>query len=291
VPRFRLRFVVPADDPNPIPPPAAAPTAIGIVRAEGLTRRFDALVAVDHLDLDVAAGTIFGLLGPNGAGKSTTIKMLTTLLPPTAGRASVAGFDVARQPREVRRHIGYVPQLLSADGGLTAYENLLLSARLHDLPRAGRAARIADSLAFMGLTAQAHHLVKTFSGGMVRRLELAQAMLHHPTVLFLDEPTIGLDPLARRAVWERLRESRSRFAMTILITTHDMEEADVLCERLAIMHGGRIAAIGTPAALKAEVAPDATLDDVFAHFASGVIDAGGSYRDVRRTRSTATRLG
>ncbi len=261
------------------------------IAALALTRRFDALVAVDRLALQVDAGVIFGLLGPNGAGKSTTVRMLTTLLPPTSGTALVAGHDIVREPAAVRRHIGYVPQLVSADGALTGFENLRLSAQLYDIPRRERAARIADALGFMGLTDAADTIVKTYSGGMVRRLEVAQAMLHRPDVLFLDEPTIGLDPMARHAVWERLLESRKRFAMTVLITTHDMEEAEHLCDRLAIMHAGRIAAAGTAAELKQGVGAAATLDDVFAHYAGGAIAEGGNYRDAVNTRRTATRLG
>jgi ABC-2 type transport system ATP-binding protein len=267
------------------PPPGPA------IRTTGLTRRFDALVAVDSVDLAVARGSIFGLLGPNGAGKSTTIKILTTLLPPSEGTATVAGFDVQRQPTQVRRCIGYVPQLLSADGTLTGFENLMLSAKLYAIPRDERAERINDSLAFMGLINSSRALVKTYSGGMVRRLELAQAMLHRPAVLFLDEPTIGLDPVARHAVWERLLESRSRYDMTVLITTHDMEEAGELCDRLAVMQAGRVAADGSPDELKRQVGPNATLDEVFAHFGVGAIDEGGRYRDVRNARRTASRLG
>jgi ABC-2 type transport system ATP-binding protein len=191
----------------------------------------------------------------------------------------------------VRRHIGYVPQLLSADGSLTGYENLLLSARLYDVPKKEQKPRIDEALAFMGLESAARTLVKTYSGGMVRRLELAQATLHRPTILFLDEPTIGLDPIARRAVWERLRESREKFAMTMLITTHDMEEADALCDTLGIMHAGRIAALGSPAELKAELGPTATLDDVFVKAAGVTIDQGGRLRDTLNARRTATRLG
>ena len=261
-----------------------------IIRMSALTRQFRDVLAVDHLDLQVPTGEIFGLLGPNGAGKTTTIKMLTTLLPPTSGTASVAGYDIVRQPAEVRRRIGYVPQLLSADGGLTGVENLTLSARLYRIPRRERKTRIDTALHFMGLESAAGQLVRTYSGGMIRRLELAQAMLHRPAVLFLDEPTIGLDPIARRVVWDRLREMR-RGAITILITTHDMEEADALCDTLAIMHRGRIAAQGTPAQLKATVGPTATLDDVFAHYGGGELDAGGNYRDIRNTRRTAQRLG
>ncbi len=261
------------------------------VRTVGLTRHFGATVAVDHVDLAIATGTIFGLLGPNGAGKSTTIKMLTTLLPPTSGEASVAGFDVVREPRRVRRSIGYVPQMLSADGGLTGYENLALSARLYGLARRERRQRIAEVLEFMGLSSVAGALVRTYSGGMIRRLELAQALVHRPPVLILDEPTIGLDPIARHAVWDLLRQWRSQGASTILLTTHDMEEADALCDDLAILHGGRVAALGSPADLKRQVSPQATLDDVFAHFAGGAIEGGGTYRDVRRTRDTSRRLG
>ena len=261
------------------------------LQTTGLTRRFDTLIAVDAIDLAVAHGSIFGLLGPNGAGKSTTIKILTTLLKPSAGSARVAGFDVQREPKQVRRCIGYVPQLISADGTLTGYENLMLSAKLYAIPRGERASRIDEALGFMGLLNSARALVKTYSGGMVRRLELAQAMLHRPTVLFLDEPTIGLDPVARHAVWDRLLESRTRYDMTVLITTHDMEEAGELCDRLAIMHSGRIAAEGSPDELRHQVGPDATLDEVFAHFGAGTIDEGGRYRDVRNARRTASRLG
>jgi len=261
-----------------------------VIRTTALTRRYDELVAVDGLDLEVRRGLIFGLLGPNGAGKTTTIKMLTTLLPPTSGTALVAGFEISSRPRDVRRRIGYVPQLVSADGGLTARENLLLSARLYHLPRRERRERIAIALEFMGLAGSADQLVRTYSGGMIRRLELAQAMLHRPVVLFLDEPTIGLDPLARRAVWERLQELRRQWGTTILITTHDMEEADALCDELSLMHQGRIAARGTSAELKAGIGPEATLEDVFAQVAGGTIEAGGSYRDVSRARRVARRL-
>ncbi len=264
---------------------------VAAIATAALTRRFDALVAVDHLDLRIEPGVIFGLLGPNGAGKSTTVKMLTTLLPPSSGSALVAGHDIVHEAAEVRRHIGYVPQLVSADGALTGFENLRLSAQLYDVPSKERAARIADALGFMGLTDAAHTLVRTYSGGMVRRLEVAQALLHRPAVLFLDEPTIGLDPMARHAVWERLLESRKRFAMTVLITTHDMEEAEQLCDRLAIMHAGRVAASGTAAELKRAVGPAATLDDVFAHYAGGAIADGGNFRDAVSTRRTASRLG
>lgn len=256
-----------------------------------LTRRFGDLIAANHVTLHVPYGAIFGLLGPNGAGKTTTIKMLTTMLDPTEGTASVAGFDIVKTPAKVRRMIGYVPQMLSADGGLTGWENLALSAKLYGIARAERKRRIAEALQFMGLSDFGRKLVKTYSGGMIRRLEIAQAMLHRPAVLFLDEPTIGLDPVARRSVWERLLELRRNFQMTVLITTHGMDEADELCDQLAIMHLGKVAAIGTPADLKASVGPGATLDDVFVHFSGGTIQEEGSYRDVRATRRTVSRLG
>ena len=261
------------------------------VRTVGLTRRFGDLCAVDHVDLGIPPGTIFGLLGSNGAGKSTTVKMLTTLLSPTEGTAKVAGFDVRRDAREVRRRIGYVPQLLSADSTLTGYENLLLSARLHGLSRAARARRIEESLSFMELAGFADTLVRSYSGGMIRRLEIARSLLHDPAVLFLDEPTVGLDPVARRAVWDRLVELRARAGLAVLLTTHDMEEAEVLCQTIAIMHRGRLVAMDAPAALRAALGPDATLEDVFVRHTGGTVESGGTYRDVARTRRTARRLG
>jgi ABC-2 type transport system ATP-binding protein len=255
-----------------------------------LTRRFGEFTAVDHLNMLVPYGQIFGLLGPNGAGKSTTIKMLTTLLEPSSGNALVAGFDVTAAPAQVRRRIGYVPQMVSADGALTGRENLELSAKLYGMSRADRKSRIAEALAFMGLEEFARKLVKTYSGGMIRRLELAQAMIHRPAVLFLDEPTIGLDPVARRTVWERLRDLRRDMRMTILITTHDMDEADELCDVLSLLHLGKVAVTGKPSDLKDTLGATATLDDVFAHYAGSSIQEGGNFYDVRRTRRTASRL-
>lgn len=259
-----------------------------------LTRRYDSLVAVDRLEFSAASGSIFGLLGPNGAGKSTLIKMLTTLLPPTSGTALVAGFDIVKKPADVRRNIGYVSQMLSADGDLTGYENLLISAKLYGIHGKERERRIGEAFEFMDLSEAAEKRVKHYSGGMIRRLEIAQSMLHRPDVLFLDEPTIGLDPVAKRSVWERIRELRQQFGTTILMTTHDMEEADGLCDTVAIMHQGHIASLGSPAALKAEVGPEATLDDVFIRSTGasieGGMEEGGAYRDVARTRRTARRL-
>ncbi|VVE36416.1 ABC transporter ATP-binding protein [Pandoraea eparura] len=256
-----------------------------------LSKHFGDLIALDQLSLTVVKGQIFGLLGPNGAGKSTTIKILTTLLNASSGYAEVAGFDVAKAPVEVRRRIGYVPQLLSADGALTARENLTLSARLYGIFGAQCVTQVREALEFSGLLNSADQLVRTYSGGMIRRLEVAQATLHRPEILFLDEPTIGLDPVARKTVWERLEQLRRDQLVTVLITTHDMEEADVLCDQLAILHEGRMAAIGRPKELKAMVGPNADLNDVFAHFSGAVIEHGGSYRTIRESRSTIQRLG
>jgi len=265
---------------------------MAILETEVLTRRFGSLTAVDRLTIAVETGEVFGLLGPNGAGKTTVIKMLTTLLPPTSGGARVGGLDLARHAAGIRRIVGYVPQLLSADGTLSAFENLLIFAKLYDIPRAERRTRVWDALDFMGLSEAAHRLVRTYSGGMIRRLEIAQSMLHRPRVLFLDEPTVGLDPVARGSVWQHIGQLRAEYHTTILLTTHYMEEADHLCSRLAIMHLGKVAAVGTPAELKSSLGKgQVTLDEVFAHYTGGALDSGGSYRDTRRTRRTARRLG
>lgn len=261
-----------------------------LITTTGLTRRFGTVVAVDQLAFSIEKGSIWGLLGPNGAGKSTLLKMLTTLLPPTAGSATIGGFDVVRQPREVRRRIGYLPQMVSADGALTGYENLMLSARLQGIPATARRERVDHALRSMGLEQDGHRLVSTYSGGMIRRLELGQALMHRPLVLFLDEPTIGLDPIGRQQVWDLLLDSRARFDTTVCLTTHDLEEAEVLCDTLAILNAGRIVAEGTPRSVMEEVGPAATLGEAFIHFAGGPLAGSGSYRDVRRTRRTVRRL-
>ncbi|HXS39207.1 MAG TPA: ATP-binding cassette domain-containing protein [Stellaceae bacterium] len=263
----------------------AAPPAI---RTEGLTKRYGDVLAVADVTFAVAAGEVFGLIGENGAGKTTLVKMLTTLLAPSAGSGFVAGFDILRDAAEVRRHIGYVPQLLSVDGSLTGYENMMLSARLYATPHHDRRARIREALEAMGLAEAADRLVQNYSGGMIRRLEIAQSMLHRPSVLFMDEPTVGLDPLARDAVWTHVRDLRRRFGMTMLLTTHYLDEADNLCDRIAIMNRGRIVALGTPAELKALVGPQATLDQVMEKLVGGeseTLEKGG-LSDVRRERRT-----
>jgi ABC-2 type transport system ATP-binding protein len=265
--------------------------AKSILETKSLTRRFRRLVAVDQVSISISQGEMFGLVGPNGAGKTTVIKMLTTLLAPTSGDAWVAGYDVVHHSAQVRRVIGYVPQLLSADGSLTAYENLLIFAKLYHIPRRERERRIHDALSFMGLDEVSDKMVREYSGGMIRRLEIAESMLHRPRVLFLDEPTVGLDPIARKAVWDHIQRLRSDFGTTILLTTHYMEEADELCDRVAIMHLGKIAAIGTPSELKATVGEGATLDDVFVHYSGYEVDNVGNFREVSRTRRVARRLG
>ena len=270
----------------------AVQDGLPVVVTEGLTLRYGDVMAVDGIDLAVAPGEVFGLLGPNGAGKTSTIRVLVTLMPPSGGRATVGGYDVVRHASAVRRLIGYVPQALSADGTLTGWENLMIFARLYDVPGREQRTRVAEALAFMGLEDAAHRLVRTYSGGMIRRLEIAQTLIHRPRVLFLDEPTVGLDPVARRAVWSHLEELRRQYGTTLFITTHYMEEADALAHRVAIMDHGRIVAEGTPAELKAQVGtPGATLEDAFAHFTGDTLESGGSFSDVRNTRRTARRLG
>jgi ABC-2 type transport system ATP-binding protein len=264
------------------------------VVCSGLTYRFGTHTAVDHVDLRLERGETFGLLGPNGAGKTTTIRMLTTLLRPMEGTISVLGVNAAERPMLVRRMIGYVPQLLSADATLTGRENVQLFARLFDVPRSLRGDRVESALAAMGLTEAAGKLVKTYSGGMIRRLELAQALVNSPSLLVLDEPTVGLDPIARTDVWEYIAGLREQAAMTVLMTTHYMDEADTYCDRIALMHAGSIRATGTPGLLKAMLGESATLDDVFRHYTGGTLDDEsdkGGIRDVRRARRTARRLG
>ena len=275
---------------------AAPPGRLAAVDCDQITYTFGEHTAVDQVDLRIEPGETFGLLGPNGAGKTTTIRMLVTLLKPMAGRVSVFGINAAAQPMLVRRLIGYVPQLLSADGTLTGRENVELFARLFDVPRKQRAGRVADALAAMGLQDAANRRARTYSGGMIRRLELAQALVNAPRLLVLDEPTVGLDPIARTDVWDYITKLRDEFGMTVLMTTHYMDEADVYCDRIALMHTGHIRATGTPDELKEALGDDVTLDEVFRHYTGGTLDdnddAGkGGIRNVRRSRTTARRLG
>lgn len=249
----------------------------GMVETEELVRRFDRVTAVDGVTFSVPPGQVFGLLGPNGAGKTTLIRMLATLLRPTAGRAAVAGWDVRRHPRQVRREIGLVFQEPSLDYRMTAEENLAMHGLLYGMPRRVIGERIDEALRFVQLEGYRHKPVRAFSGGMRRRLELARAFLHEPPVLILDEPTIGLDPQTRQAIWEYLFLLRRSRGVTVLVTTHYMDEAEH-CDRLGIIDGGRLIAVGSPAELRAGVAAETgreapTLDDVFIHL------TGRSFRD------------
>ena len=254
-----------------------------VVETSVLTRRFGAFTAVDGVSFAVNAGEIFGLIGPNGAGKTTLLKMLTTMLPPTSGQGLVGGFDIEKQPAQVRRRIGYVPQLLSADRELTGYENLLLSTRLYLIPAAERAKKIEAALKMMGLTEVRDRLARDYSGGMLRRLEIAQSTMHQPAILFLDEPTVGLDPDGRNTVWHHVRALREKTGAAIVMTTHYMDEAEELCDRVAVMHEARLAAVGTPAELCAQVGPQATLDDVFVALTGQVIKMREQHHEDRRS--------
>jgi ABC-2 type transport system ATP-binding protein len=240
----------------------AATLPLHALSVRGVRHRFGDHLALDGVDLTIDQGEVFGLLGPNGAGKTTTIRLANTLLPLQEGVIEVGGYDVRRSPMSVRRLLGYVPQQLSIEAALTGRENVSWFARLFDVPRSERKERVATALELMGLADSADRLAGTFSGGMIRRLELAQALVNRPTVLVLDEPTVGLDPVARDGVWQRVEEMRDAFGMTVLVTTHYMEEADALCDRVALMHLGVIRASGTPDELKAAIGPDATLEDV-----------------------------
>jgi ABC-2 type transport system ATP-binding protein len=226
-----------------------------VIEARGLVKRYGDIEAVRGLDLDVHAGETFGFLGPNGAGKSTTIKILCTLANPTAGDARVAGFDVVRERAAVRRNIGLVFQDPTLDGYLTAVQNLRLHAELYGVESALVPARMRQVLEMVGLWERRDVPVKTFSGGMRRRLEIARGLMHSPRVLFLDEPTIGLDPQTRSSIWSYINLLRETEEITIFMTTHYMDEAEV-CDRIAIMDQGEIVALDTPEALKARVGAD-----------------------------------
>lgn len=227
------------------------------IEANKLTKSFgNGFVAVKGISFKVEEGEIFGFLGPNGAGKTTTIRMIITLTKPSAGTISVLGVDAVKHPGQIRQMIGYVPQAVSVDGDLTAYENLLIYSKLFHVERSLRRKRIEDALAYMDLSDRSNDLVKHFSGGMMRRLEIAQSLVNRPKVLFLDEPSIGLDPNSKRQGWRYVKNLNREFGVTIFITTHDMLEADELCDRLAIMNRGEIAIMGSPVELKNSVGGD-----------------------------------
>ncbi|PND56131.1 ABC transporter ATP-binding protein [Mycobacterium sp. ENV421] len=237
-----------------------------------LTHRYGDFTAVDDLTLQVQPGETVGLLGPNGAGKTTVVRVLTTLTPVQHGQVHIFGLDSRRDTMDIRYNLGYVPQQLSIEPALTGRQNVEWFARLYDVPRAVRKRRVDEALAAMQLVDVADRLANTYSGGMVRRLELAQALVNQPSLLILDEPTVGLDPIARDSVWDQVHSMQQEFGMTVLLTTHYMEEADVLCDRVALMHHGRLRAVGTPAELKTKVGPQASLEDVFRHYAGSGLD-------------------
>ncbi|WP_216897477.1 ABC transporter ATP-binding protein [Nocardia alni] len=271
------------------------PDDIPAVECRGLTHRYGEHTVVDDLDLRIDRGEVFGLLGPNGAGKTTTIRLLTTLMPVQQGQVSILGWQVGKHNTDIRYNLGYVPQQLSIEGALTGRQNVTWFARLFDVPRRDRAERVEQMLDAMDLLDVADRLASGYSGGMVRRLELAQALVNRPALLILDEPTVGLDPIARDSVWDRVRELRHRFGTTVLLTTHYMAEADVLCDRIAMLHKGLLRAVGSPAELKATLGPEASLEDVFRHHAGAGLDeetnTEGGLRSVRSTRRTAQRAG
>jgi ABC-2 type transport system ATP-binding protein len=227
-----------------------------LVKVEGLSKNFGPLKAVDGVSFEIKEGEIFGFLGPNGAGKTTTISMLTTLLKPSGGRAEIAGLDIHRHPNEVRRVVGVVPQEYTADEDLTGLQNILLCADLYGIPRSNSKPHAMELLKLVELQDAADRKVSTYSGGMRRRLELASGLINYPRLLFLDEPTLGLDVQTRTAVWSYIRMLKEEYKMTLFLTTHYLEEADSLCDRIAIVDHGHIVKIGSPDELKASIGGD-----------------------------------
>src|SRR6266550_9487317 len=232
---------------------SGAPAVPNAIEVERIVKKYGDFTAVDDVSFNVKEGEIFGLLGPNGAGKSTLIRMMTTLIPITSGKARIAGHDVAKEPNAARRMIGVIPQALTSDLDLTVEENMNIYAKLYDVPAKERKKSIDELLELVDLTKWRDAQTKTLSGGMRRRLEIARGLVHSPRIFFLDEPTTGLDPVSRVAVWEMLTNIKSNRQLTILITTHYMDEADRLCDRIAIVDHGKLVALDSPAALKASV--------------------------------------
>jgi ABC-2 type transport system ATP-binding protein len=273
------------------PPEAAALDAEAMISVRALTKTFKSLTAVDHISFDVAPGEIFAFLGPNGAGKSTTIKILTTLLRPTSGEIRVNGFDPTRVPNQVRRSFGIVFQDPSVDDQLTAMENMELHGVLYKVPRKIRKQRIEELLKSVDLWDRRNDVLSKYSGGMRRRLEIARGLLHHPTILFLDEPTLGLDPQTRNQMWSYVNEMNKSQGTTIFFTTHYLDEADRHAQRLAIIDYGKIAAMGTPAEVKASQNAE-TLEEAFLKITGHTIreeDASATDRMRSRVRGFAGR--
>lgn len=261
-----------------------------IVKVESLSKQFGQLKAVDGVSFEIREGEIFGFLGPNGAGKSTTINMLTTLLSPSSGKAEIAGIDIHKHPNEVRRNVGVVPQEYTADEDLTGFQNILLCGDLYGIPRSNSKPHAQELLKLVELEDAAERKVSTYSGGMRRRLELACGLINYPRLLFLDEPTLGLDVQTRAAVWSYIKMLKEEYHMTLFLTTHYLEEADSLCDRIAIIDHGHIIKIGTPTELKAglggdvitigvaEAGPDISADIAKIPLVKDVKKNGGQYR-------------
>ncbi|MDH4231340.1 MAG: ATP-binding cassette domain-containing protein [Nitrospirota bacterium] len=247
-----------------------------------ITKKFGTITAVDNVSFEVAEGEFFGFLGPNGAGKTTLIRMLTTLLKPTSGKAVVSCCDVAREPAAVRRAIGVVPQAMTSDLDLTGYENMDIYGRFYGIRSKERKERMRYLLDMVGLTARANDLVATYSGGMRRRLEIARVLVHKPKILFLDEPTIGLDPQSRRVVWGLLEKLMEDDSLTIFLTTHYMEEAEALCKRVAIIDAGKIIAIGSPDELKSQIPGNDIVSLSLAGFTESIVEKAESLPFVHR---------
>jgi ABC-2 type transport system ATP-binding protein len=255
------------------------------VEVENLTKQFGEFVAVNALNFSVEHGEVFGLLGPNGAGKSTLIRMLTTLVPPSSGTARINGFDISRNANEVRQSIGVIPQAMTSDLDLSAEENMGIFAKLYGIPRDQRRRTIRELLKAVDLEQWADKPVKMFSGGMRRRLEIARGLVHEPKIFFLDEPTTGLDPVSRVAVWEMLTRLKRERDLTILVTTHYMDEADKLCDRIAIIDHGKLVALDSPLKLKASVPGRNILEVSFSHVPDGWSERLGSLPDVAEVKS------
>jgi ABC-2 type transport system ATP-binding protein len=255
---------------------------INAIEVRGIVKTFGDFTAVNGITFTVKPGEIFGLLGPNGAGKSTLIRMLVTLLPPTSGVALVGGHDVTKHANDVRRTIGVIAQAMTSDLELSIQENLLIYAKLYGVPKGTRERLIDELLEAVELTEWRHKQVKNLSGGMRRRVEIARGLVHEPRIFFLDEPTTGLDPVSRAAVWDMLRKLKAARELTVLLTTHYMDEADKLCDRIAIVDKGRLVVLDTPEALKASIPGiNVTLDDVFVHY------TGRDLRDALQEPSAA----
>src|ERR1043165_4245470 len=242
---------------------------MGGIDVRNIVKKFGDFEAVKGITFDVAEGEIFGLLGPNGAGKSTLIRMLVTLLPPTSGTAIVNGFDIGKQADGVRQSIGVIPQAMTSDLELSVEENLIIFAKLYGVPREKRARLISELLASVELTQWADKQVKNLSGGMRRRVEIARGLVHEPRIFFLDEPTTGLDPVSRAAVWEMLQKIKAHRDLTVLLTTHYMDEADKLCDRIAIVDHGKLVALDSPLTLKTSIPSKNTLEVSFSATPSG----------------------